>query len=63
MFFGYSKNTDGSYELLPTGSGGSNSFTTDDNKVRFTETSDGRELSIVILKDPFLIEQSVSVSI
>lgn len=62
MFFGYSKNSDGSYELLPTGSGGSNSFVTDDNKVKFSESS-SRELSIVILKDPFLIEQSVSVSI
>lgn len=62
IFFGYTKNSDGSYSLIPTGQGGSSTFQSDEQTVRFTD-SGGKEISILILKDPFQLEYSVQVSI
>lgn len=62
MFFGYSKSGE-YYTLLPTGSGGSTIFESDENKVLFREGASGREITILILKDPFVVDYSVSVSI
>lgn len=62
MFFGFFKNSDGTYSLIPTGQGGSSSFQSNEQTIRFTD-SGGKEISIVILKDPFLIDYSVQVSI
>lgn len=63
MFFGYTKNANGSYSLIYTGSGGSTLFTSDENKIRFSEGANTREMTIVILKDPFLIDSSVQVTV
>lgn len=63
MYFPYTKNADGSYELMPTGSGGTTRFRTDENKITFTESGSGRDMTIVVLKDPFVIDQRVGVSI
>ncbi len=62
MFFGYTKGTDGYYTLIPTGTGGASSFTSTDKTVTFNDTG-GKEITIVILKDPFVIDQSVAVSV
>ena len=62
MFFGYEKQTDGSYTMLPTGQGGSSSLKSTLNDVTFTDTA-GKEVTIVILKDPFIIDYSVKVSV
>ncbi len=62
MFFGYTKGTDGYYTLIPTGTGGSSNFTSTDKTVTFNDTG-GKEITIVILKDPFIIDQSVVVSV
>lgn len=52
MFFAYTK-SNGAYSLLSSGSGGSTILSSDKEKVRFQENTDGRQISIVILKDPF----------
>lgn len=62
MFFGYTY-SNGVYSMLPTGSGGSTIFTADTQKVQFQESVSGRQMTIVILKDPFLIDYSVSVTV
>lgn len=62
MFFPYVKNTDGSYTMLPTGLGGTSNLTSNEQNITFTDTA-GKELTIVILKDPFLIDYSVRVNI
>jgi hypothetical protein len=56
MFFGYTKNANGSYSIIYTGQGGSTLFESDEKKIRFTEAANTREMTIVILKDPFLID-------
>lgn len=61
MFFGYTKGTNG-YTLIPTGQGGSSSFQSDENKITFAD-SGGKEITIVILKDPFLLDYTVSVNV
>lgn len=61
IFFGYSKGTNG-YTLIPTGQSGTSSFQSTENTVTFASTSD-QELTIVVLKDPFLVDYSVSVTI
>lgn len=63
MFFAYTKNTDGSYTLLPTGSGGSTILKSDEFIVRFQEAVSGRNLTIVVLKDPFVTDYTVQVSV
>lgn len=62
MFFGYIKRSDGYYTLTATGPGGASSFTSDENTVTYTNTGD-REITIVILKDPFIIDYTVGVSV
>jgi hypothetical protein len=62
MFFPYTKNSDGSYSLTATGQGGASSFLSNENTITF-QGSAAKELSIVILKDPFLIDYTVSVNI
>lgn len=61
MFFPYQKTTSG-YKLLPTGQGGSTSITSDEQRVHFTDTA-GKEITIVILKDPFIVDYSVGVTV
>lgn len=63
MFFGYTKNADGSYRQINTGSSGSTIFRADEQKIRWQEAPSGRELTIVVLKDPFLVDYSVQVNI
>lgn len=62
MFFPYVKNADGSYTLLPTGLGGTSNLTSDEQNIIFNDTG-GKELTIVVLKDPFLIDYSIRVNI
>jgi hypothetical protein len=62
MFFGYSRNADGSYSPIPTGQGGASSFQSTEQTVTFAN-SGGKEVTIVVLKDPFLIDYSVQVNI
>lgn len=62
MFFPYQKNANGSYTLLPTGQGGADSLLSDINNIIFTSAA-GKELTIVVLKDPFLIDNSIRVNI
>lgn len=62
MFFGYTKGNDGRYTLIPTGQGGSSSFQSTDKTVTFAD-SGGKEITIVVLKDPFNLDHSVSVNI
>lgn len=61
MFFGYVK-TNGLYTLLATGQGGSSSLQADEQTVTFTDTG-GQELTIVVLKDPFVLDYSVRINI
>lgn len=61
MFFPYVK-TNGKYNLLPTGLGGSSNLVSDEQSITFNDTA-GKEISIVILKDPFLIDYSIRVNI
>ena len=63
MFFGYGLNTDSTYSLLFTGSGGSTVFSADTNQVTFASGTAGAQLTIVILKDPFLVSYAVSVTV
>lgn len=62
IFFVFVKNTNGSYSPLYTGQGGSSSTLSDENNVSFNDTA-GQEVTIVILKDPFLIDASIEVSV
>lgn len=61
MFFAYQK-LNGKYTMIPTGVGGTTSLSSDENKITFQD-SGAKELSIVILKDPFLIDYSVRVNV
>lgn len=61
MFFGYVKNN-GKYSLLQTGQGGSSSFLSDEKNITFNDNG-GKELTIVVLKDPFLVDYSIRVNI
>jgi hypothetical protein len=61
MFFGYIKE-DGYYTLLPTGTGGSTTLTSTEDTVTFTDTSP-KELTIVVLKDPFIIDYRVDINV
>lgn len=61
MFFGYTKGANG-YSLIATGQGGSSNFQSDENSVTFSD-SGGKEVTIVILKDPFLSDYSVQVTV
>lgn len=70
MFFGYSVSRGnsgegpvGDYTLLPTATGGSTSFQSDTTKVQFKETTAGRKMTVVVLKDPFLVDYSVAVTV
>lgn len=63
MFFGFTKNTDGSYSTLGTGVGGSTIFEADEQKVQFQEAVAGRQMTIVILKDPFIVDYTVGVTV
>lgn len=62
MFFAYSKNAAGQYSLLPTGQGGSSSLLSNTQDITFTD-SGGKEITIVILKDPFVVDYSVRVNV
>lgn len=62
MFFAFVKNANGSYSPLPTGQGGSSSLQSTDKTVVFNDTG-GKEVTIVILKDPFLLDYTVNVTI
>lgn len=72
MFFGFFKNNDvfqaqlsaprGSYSPLYTGTGGGYNFVADTDKVYFQDVA-GVELSIVILKDPFDIDNTINVTV
>lgn len=62
LFFGFEKTSRGTYKAMITGQGGSSSFQADDQAVKFTDTG-GKELTIVILKDPFIVDYSVSVTV
>lgn len=62
MFFGYLKNTDGSYSLIPSGQGGSSSLKSSEKTVTYTSAT-ADEISIVILKDPFVLDYSIRISI
>lgn len=62
MFFGYVKNSNGSYTMIATGQGGSSSFQSSETNIVFSDTG-GKELTIVILKDPFLLENTIPVNI
>lgn len=62
MFFGFEKTANGGYKSMPTGQGGSSSFQSDENSITFTDTGE-KEISIVILKDPFQVSYSVEVSV
>lgn len=61
MFFGYIK-SNGYYVQIPTGQGGSSSFLSDENNITFNDTG-GKEISIVVLKDPFNTEYSRKVTV
>lgn len=62
MFFGYEKTDRGTYKSMPTGQGGSSSFQSDEQSIVFAD-SGGKELTIVVLKDPFQVRDSVSVTV
>lgn len=62
LFFGFEKTSRGTYKSMFTGQGGSDSFQADDTKVTY-QGSGAKEITIVILKDPFLVDYSVSVSV
>lgn len=62
IFFGFQKNSDGSYSPMYTGQGGTTSFLSTENTVTFNTTGSA-EVTIVILKDPFLIDSTVSVTV
>lgn len=62
MFFGFEKTARGTYKSMLTGQGGSSSFQNNENTIAFAD-SGGKEITIVILKDPFLIDYTVSVAI
>lgn len=61
MFFAY-KLTNGVYTMIATGSGGSEILTSTSTKVTFQTSLFGQQLTIVILKDPFLVNYAVSVT-
>lgn len=61
MFFGYVK-SGGYYKLIATGQGGSSSFNSDNSNITFTDTA-GKEITVVVLKDPFILDYSVGVTI
>lgn len=61
MFFGFQKTTTG-YKNIYTGQGGSSSFQSSETQVIFSSTG-ALEISIVVLKDPFLVDYSVQVNI
>lgn len=61
-FFGYVKGSDGYYTLIPTGTGGSSNFTSNEQTIVFNDTG-GKEITIVVLKDPFIVDYSVQVTI
>lgn len=62
IFFPFVKNDNGSYSPLYTGQGGSSSITSTENQIIFNDTA-GKEITIVVLKDPFLIDASVQVTV
>lgn len=61
IFFGFTK-VNGYYTMIATGSGGSSNFTSTDQIIQFNDTG-GKEITIVILKDPFDIDYTVQVNI
>ncbi len=63
LSFGYSKGSDGYYSLLASGGGGSTRFASTSTKIIFGESSAGRELTIVIMKDPFDAQQTGIVTV
>lgn len=67
MFFAYVQNYSGNepgyYELHPSGSGGGDILKSDINNVTFSITSGTKPISIVILKDPFLVDYTRSVTV
>ena len=62
IFFGYTKQADGAYKLIATGQGGDSSFQSSETNIKFAD-SGGKEVTIVILKDPFNVDYSVSVKV
>lgn len=62
LSFAYSK-SGGYYSILATGGGGGSVLTSTDKYIQFSETADGRELTFVILKDPFEAEQTGAAAI
>jgi hypothetical protein len=59
LFFGFEGQADGSYIPIPTGV----SFIGNDKYVQKSDVVAGDKISIVILKDPFEIDYSVSVTV
>lgn len=71
MFFAYGKTggvfgvnnpTSNSYIILPVG-GITSGFTVDDKNISYTNLNNNVEISLVVLKDPFIIDYSVRVTI
>lgn len=67
MFFAYVQNYSnrepGYYELIASGSGGTDVLKSDTNTVSYSVTSGTKPISIVVLKDPFLTDYTRSVTI
>lgn len=57
LYFGYTLQN-GYYKLMATGGGASTKFSSSAAAITFTESSDGRQMSIIILKDPFEAQQT-----
>lgn len=62
IFFAFQKNADGSYSPIYTGQGGATSLLSTENTVTFNTTGTA-EVTIVILKDPFLLNETVSIKV
>lgn len=58
LCFGYGKGSDGYYSILASGGGGATRFAATPSKVIFSEAAVGRELTLVLMKDPFEAEQT-----
>lgn len=63
LCFGYSKGNDGYYSVLASGGGGATRFAITPTKVTFAESTTGRQLTLVLMKDPFEAEQTGVVTV
>lgn len=62
MFFAFEKTARGSYKTLYTGQGGSSSIQSSETQVIFND-SGGKEITIVVLKDPFSAAITIGVDV